>query len=99
MLLLSGLPGDVLRRPRLPADGLAPQAPAAGGSPARAGVERGRQRLGRGAAMTQATQKDRAIAAPIALTRRRAMTILGMAAGLPLLCAGDRAPEAPPLYR
>jgi thiamine biosynthesis lipoprotein len=49
--------------------------------------------------MTQAMQKDRAVAAPIALTRRRAMTILGMAAGIPLLCAGDRAAEAPPLYR
>jgi FAD:protein FMN transferase len=31
------------------------------------------------------------------LTRRRALTILGVAAGLPMLCAGDRAAEAVPL--
>jgi thiamine biosynthesis lipoprotein len=59
--------------------------------------------------MTQATRNgpdypdreapERAMAAPVGLTRRRAMTILGVVAGIPLLGAGDRAAEVAPLYR
>jgi thiamine biosynthesis lipoprotein len=36
---------------------------------------------------------------PAALSRRRAITILGAVAGLPLLGAGDRARDAAPLYQ
>ncbi|MGA2125265.1 MAG: FAD:protein FMN transferase [Xanthobacteraceae bacterium] len=39
----------------------------------------------------------RARRTPAALSRRRAMTILGAAAGLPLLCARDRPADAAPL--
>lgn len=54
--------------------------------------DKGRSNLGRSA--SQGTTS-----VPAALSRRRAMTILGAAAGMPLLCAADRTADAAHLYQ
>src|SRR6476660_8085837 len=85
MFLLPGLPGCLLRRPRLPADGVAPEAvgTAAGSPPLAVGnPHRNNKPMTRGM-----------------LGRRRAITILGAFAGMPLLATDRHAADPAVLYQ
>src|SRR5579863_941171 len=104
MLLLPGLPSRVLRRSCLPAAGLAPQAPAARNQAraceccGRGGHQGSRpmKHTDEAALMTpELPARVRKFHGETAMSRRRAMTIVGAMAGLPLLCAGDRSESAP----
>src|SRR5580704_10707066 len=97
MLLLSGLPGHLLRRPHLPTHGLAPQA--AFDASRRRARSAAMSRVGENHADAGSPVLQRATMPPGALTRRRAMTILGGIAGVPLLGAIDRPNDAVAVYR
>src|ERR1700734_2605794 len=85
MFLLSGLPGHLLRRPHCPANGVAPQA--VGTAVGLANQAGGNPRPG-GKPMSFAS-----------LGRRRAITLLGAFAGLPLLASDRRTSDPTALYQ
>src|SRR5947207_719211 len=106
MLLLPGLPGRLLRQSRLSAAGLAPQAARVGNSASgcvggRAGERsRAMKRVHQaGETMLERRGSTPALDHGTAVTRRRALTIVGAAAGLPLLCSADRSRSAPLLHQ
>src|SRR6516225_9551085 len=95
MLLLPRLPSRLLRRSCLPTPALAPQTPAAPGR----GRARKPARLGNHRGYGSMTHDPKTPHRGPAITRRRAMTVMGVATGLPWIGVADRSDKALLLYQ